>query len=72
MKIHAHMNLSQLSELMGTEATLEEAAIMCEFLLVGEYADTSEIDDNEWLSLLDKVGEAQRHNEAGFLEGNRP
>lgn len=64
MKIDAYMDLDQLAERMGAEATHEDAATMCEFLLVGDYADTQEIAEAEWLDLLNKVEEAKHIDES--------
>ncbi|QJT37090.1 hypothetical protein E4188_22695 (plasmid) [Aeromonas media] len=59
MKIHSDMDLTQLAERMGTEATPEDAAAMCD-LLVEKFdgQDTSEIPEGEWLALLEEAAAA--------------
>lgn len=56
MKVHSDMDLSQLAERMGTEATLDDASTMCD-LLVEKFdgQDTSEIPEGEWLALLEEA-----------------
>lgn len=63
MKIHAYMNVSEVQERMGAEATHEEAEAMVEFLLVGDYTDTDQIGEAEWLSLCEMAAEGVARNE---------
>jgi hypothetical protein len=51
MQISGNMNVHQVQEMMGTEATHEEALAMVEFLIVGDYTDTDQIGSDEWLGL---------------------
>ncbi|MDH1506276.1 hypothetical protein N5I20_14525 [Aeromonas caviae] len=56
MKVHSNMDLNQLAERMGTEATLDDAAAMRE-LLVEKFdgQDTAEIPEGEWMALLEEA-----------------
>lgn len=51
MQITNTMDVNAVMEMMGTEATHEEAAAMVEFLIVGDYTDTDQIGSDEWLEL---------------------
>lgn len=56
MLISATMNLSDLAERMGTEATTEEAARMRDVLCrTHEGEDTSEVDAAEWDAMLAEI-----------------
>lgn len=52
MKIDQTMSVYAVLERMGAEATQAEAETMVEFLLAGDYADTNEIPESEWLELV--------------------
>lgn len=56
MKVHSNMDLHQLVDRMGSEATLDDAAAMCD-LLVEKFdgQDTAEIPEGEWLALLEEA-----------------
>lgn len=58
MKVHSNMDLNQLAERMGTEATMDDAAVMCD-LLVERFdgQDTAEIPEGEWQAMLEEVAE---------------
>lgn len=43
MEISRNMPITAVMEMMGTEASREEAAAMIEFLIVGDYTDTDQI-----------------------------
>ena len=62
MQINRHMNIGQLQERMGAEATHEEAATMVEFLIVSDYEDTDQIGEAEWNELLEMACEAVIRN----------
>ena len=62
MKIHAQMNLGQVAEMMGADATEAEAQAMVEFLLVGGCADTDEISESDWLELCGLAAEGAARN----------
>lgn len=62
MKIHAQMNLGQVAEMMGSVATEAEAEAMVEMLLVGDYSDTDEIGEAEWLELCGMAAEGVARN----------
>lgn len=53
MKIERFMNISAVAERMGAEATREEAITMIDFLLVGDYVDTEQTPEGEWLELCE-------------------
>ncbi len=56
MRIHAHMNLDDLAERMGTCATEAEAITMRDLLAEQfEGQDTADIEEDEWLTMLDQV-----------------
>jgi hypothetical protein len=57
MKIDAGMNLNDLQERMGAEATADDAFQMRELLLAGGYdgQDTADIPEGEWLTMLDQA-----------------
>lgn len=56
MKIEAGMNLNELQERMGAEATADDAFQMRELLLAGGYEgqDTADVPEGEWLTMLDQ------------------
>jgi hypothetical protein len=56
MKVHADMDLNELADRMGTEATMDEASAMCD-LLVEKFdgQDTSDIPEGEWLAMLEEA-----------------
>ncbi|HGE8241974.1 hypothetical protein LZT27_18570 [Aeromonas veronii] len=56
MKVHADMDLNELAERMGTEATMDDASVMCD-LLVDKFdgQDTSDIPEGEWLAMLEEA-----------------
>ncbi|MFQ2489848.1 hypothetical protein ACK31S_17895 [Aeromonas caviae] len=56
MKVHSDMDLNQLAERMGNEATLDDASAMCD-LLVEKFdgQDTADIPEGEWLALLEEA-----------------
>jgi hypothetical protein len=62
MKIYAQMELGQIAEMMGADATETEAQAMVEFLLVGDYADTDEISETEWLELCGLAAQGVARN----------
>ena len=62
MQIARNMNVHQVQEMMGTEATHEEAVAMVEFLIVGDYTDTDKIGGDEWLELCDFAADGVARN----------
>ena len=62
MKIEASLEVTAVMERMGTEATREEAVAMIEFLLVGDYENTEDIPEGEWLELCEIAAEGVRRN----------
>lgn len=56
MKVHADMDLNELAERMGIEATMDDASVMCD-LLVDKFdgQDTSDIPEGEWLAMLEEA-----------------
>lgn len=62
MKIERTMDLDALAERMGRDATREEAGVMADFLLVGDYTDTEDIPEAEWLELLEHVAAGLARN----------
>lgn len=56
MLISKTMDLNQLAERLGTEATLEDARLMRDALVASELTghDTAEIDDVQWSAIMDK------------------
>lgn len=56
MKVHADMDLNELAERMGIEATMDDASAMCD-LLVDKFdgQDTSDIPEGEWLAMLEEA-----------------
>ncbi|TAL80718.1 MAG: hypothetical protein EPN77_19460 [Candidimonas sp.] len=59
MKIAANMNLAELAERMGTEATESEAFAMRELLtLQFNGQDTVDVPEADWLTMLDQVANA--------------
>jgi hypothetical protein len=59
MEISRFMDLDQLAERMGPDATREDAGIMCEFLIAGPYKTTEEMPNEEWVEMLGFVTEAK-------------
>lgn len=56
MKVHSDMDLNQLAERMGNEATLDDASAMCDLLVEKFYGqDTADIPEGEWLALLEEA-----------------
>lgn len=55
MRISKHMDLYALAELMGKDATPEEAERMREQLLLGCWADTEHVGQDAWHNMLEKV-----------------
>lgn len=54
MRVHSDMDLNQLAERMGPEATLADASAMRDFLVEKfDGQDTSEIPEGEWLAMLE-------------------
>lgn len=62
MKIDAHMSCSKVTEMMGAEATEAEAEAMVEFLMTGEWTDTDQISEAEWLGLCGLAAEGVARN----------
>ena len=62
MKIDRNIDIYRLRAMLGTEATQAEADAMAEFLLVGDYADTNEIPESEWLELADMAVQGVARN----------
>lgn len=62
MKIETNMDVNAVMVRMGAEATREEALAMVEFLLVGDYENTEDIHDGEWLDLCEMAAEGVRRN----------
>jgi len=58
MKIDPYMNTHTVQEMMGSEASFEDALVMIDFLMVGDYTDTNQIGENEWLELCSFAHEA--------------
>ena len=56
MKIEPTMCLDALAERMG-DATRAEALAMREFLLAGDYVNTNDIPESEWLELCTLASE---------------
>lgn len=58
MKVHGDMDLNELAERMGTDATLDDASAMCD-LLVEKFdgQDTSDIPEGEWLAMMEEAVE---------------
>lgn len=56
MKVHGDMDLNELAERMGTDATLDDASAMCD-LLVEKFdgQDTSEIPEGDWLAMMEEA-----------------
>lgn len=53
MKVHSDMDLNQLAERMGPEATLDDASAMRDLLVENfDGQDTTEIPEGEWLALM--------------------
>lgn len=61
MKIESGMNLNDLQERMGAEATPDDAFQMRELLLDGGYEgqDTADIPEAEWMTMLDQAVAAE-------------
>lgn len=61
MKIEAGMNLNDLQERMGAEATADDAFQMRELLMDGGYEgkDTADIPEAEWMTMLDQAVAAE-------------
>lgn len=57
MQITRTMSISEVQQMMG-DATRDEATVMIEFLLVGDYTDTDQISEREWLEMCDYAAEA--------------
>lgn len=57
MKIEPGMNLNDLQERMGAEATTDDAFQMRELLLASGYdgQDTADVPDGKWLTMLDQA-----------------
>jgi len=55
MIIHRNMDLDQLHQLMGDVATREEAAALRDILIENDYANTDDINQADWLELLELV-----------------
>lgn len=70
MKIERFMDIAAVAERMGTEATREEAIAMIGFLLVGDYTDTEQIPEGEWLELCEMAAAGVARNVE--LEASRP
>ena len=62
MKIERHMDVNAVAERMGSDATREEAVAMVEFLLVGDYTDTEQIPEAEWLELCGLAADGVARN----------
>lgn len=62
MKIDAQMSRSKVTEMMGAEATEAEAETMVEFLMTGEWTDTDQISEAEWLELCGLAAEGVARN----------
>lgn len=56
MLIGKTMDLNQLAERLGTEATLEDARLMRDALIASDLAghDTAEIGEVQWSAIMDK------------------
>ena len=52
MQISPTMNLSDLAERMGTDASMGEAHVMRSILCDGPYLDTNEIPDRVWVRMV--------------------
>jgi hypothetical protein len=63
MKIERSMDVNAVMERMGAQASYEEALVMVEFLLVGDYTDTDQISESEWLELCEMAVEGVRGNQ---------
>lgn len=56
MQINEGMNLADLAERMGTEATEAEAEAMRDLLVQGfDGQDTADVPEADWLNMLDQV-----------------
>lgn len=54
MKIANNMNIGQLAEMIGTEATVEQAAKFRDCLIEKGYFYTDEVCEWDWLDLMGK------------------
>jgi hypothetical protein len=71
MKIATTTNLSELADSMGSAATLDDAAVMLEFLIADDITDTSEVGEAEWLDLCERAVESVARN-AELARERRP
>jgi len=55
MKISTTMDLGQLAEQMGGDASLVEAAQMRDFLVASEHNDTRDVTESEWIAHLARI-----------------
>lgn len=62
MQIERNMDVNGVMTRMGDCATREEAVAMVEFLIVGDYTDTDQIPEAEWLSLCELAAEGVARN----------
>lgn len=53
MKLNTATDLGQLAELMGTDATKEEAALLLNYLFSRGVIDTDHLTEAEWRNALD-------------------
>lgn len=56
MRIHTNMDIWSLAELMGPDATYDDAVAMRAVLCASHWTDTDDIPENdEWLQLIDNA-----------------
>jgi hypothetical protein len=60
MKVSTWMDIERLREMMGAEASRDEAKTLRGILLRAGWADTDAIQENVWLSLIE---DAVRHTD---------